>query len=74
MIILFFAMIVFMLFGDLTILDKLDLGALVEWFEKHSDLMLVINVFATIIVLGLFFISYKISVFLMERKEEADEE
>lgn len=74
MIILFFAMLVFLLFGDLTILDKLDLGALVEWFEKHSDLMLVINVFLTIIVLGLFFISYKISVFLMERKEEADEE
>lgn len=70
---LFFFIIAYMLFGDLTIFDRISLEGLVEYFMKHRDLTMIVQVVAPYILLGLYYLSYRISCALFARKEWSDD-
>ena len=60
---------VFLLFGDLTILDALDLKKFFEYIEEHIDVLFKIQIFAPVISLILYYCSYVITCNIFERRE-----
>lgn len=62
-------MFVFLLFGDLTILDALDLKKFFEYIEEHIDVLFKIQIFAPVISLLLYYCSYVITCNIFERRE-----
>lgn len=62
-------MFVFLLFGDLTILDALDLKKFFEYIEEHIDILFKIQIFAPVISLILYYCSYVITCNIFERRE-----
>ncbi len=66
---LMFAFVVFLLFGDLTIMDTFNIGTLAEYLMKHSDVIMAIQVLFPLIVGVIYFLSYRLSCRLFARKE-----
>ena len=60
---------VFLLFGDLTILDAIDLKKFFEYIEEHIDVLFKIQIFAPVISLILYYCSYVITCNIFERRE-----
>lgn len=71
--IVFFAVIVYMLFGDLSIVDKISLVAIINYCKKHQELVFVLDVVAPYLTFGFYYLSYRISCLLFERKEWEDD-
>lgn len=70
----FFAvLIVYMMFGDLTIFKNISIDWFVNWSESHQDVLSALHVFVPVIVLGLYYLSYRISCVLYERRELSDD-
>lgn len=69
----FVVFMVYMLFGDLTIFEKFSLDLFVDWAEKHQDIISALHVFVPIVTLGIYYISYRISCVLYERREFSDD-
>lgn len=65
--------IVYLLFGDLAVFDKLSLDGLIRWIENHRGVMSAMQMFLPVIALGFFYISYRISYALYQRRELSDD-
>lgn len=61
LLIVFFLVIVFLLFGDLTILDRISLISILNYFADHTGIVLCADVLAPYISLSLYYLSYRIS-------------
>lgn len=70
---LFFVCIVYLLFGDLSIGDKISLPAILKYCEEHQGILLTLQVLSPYITLGLYYLSYRISSWLFARKEWEDD-
>ena len=69
----FVVFIVYLLFGDLNVFEKFSLEMFVTWLEEHQDVVNALHVFTPVIGLAVFYISYRISCFLYERRELSDD-
>ena len=69
----FVVFIVYLLFGDLNVFEKFSLEMFVTWLEEHQDVVNALHVFTPVIGLAIFYISYRISCFLYERRELSDD-
>ena len=69
LLVMMLGMFVFLLFGDLTILDALDLKKFFEYIEEHIDVLFKIQIFAPVISLILYYCSYVITCNIFERRE-----
>ena len=63
----------FLFFGNLDILGKLDFGLIIEWAKTHSFALMFMAVISPLITLCVYYISYRISVRIYERKEREHE-
>lgn len=66
---LMFSVFVFLLFGDLTLLDRIDLQSFFLFLEEHTELLFIIYIFSPIISLVLYYCSYRLTCRIFERKE-----
>lgn len=71
---LMYAIFGFMLFGDISFLDSSILLNLANWMEANEETLMVLQVIGPVIVGILYYLSYRISVACLERKEQEDEE
>lgn len=69
----FLAMVVFLLFGDLTILDRISLAAVLAYLEEHPDTFLILQVVAPYASFALYYLSYRISCAQFVRREWEDD-
>ena len=69
MILLFFGLIVYLLFGDLTVLDQFNLISLLEYLEEHQDVFIQLNIYIPILAFICYYLSYRISSYLFGRGE-----
>lgn len=72
--IIFFMIMAYMLFGDLSVLERFDFEIILEYLETHPEISLAIQ-FGVPFTAGIvYYISYRISSALYVRKELQDEE
>ena len=69
----FFVGIIYLLFGDLKIFDNVSLYVFVTWIENHQVVVNALHIFAPVIGLAVYYISYRISCALYERRELNDD-
>ena len=70
----FFAiLVVYLMFGDLTIFEKFSVEAFVTWTNNHQDVLNTMHVITPLVGLVVYYISYRISCFLYERREFSDD-
>lgn len=65
--------IIYLLFGDLKIFDNVSLYVFVTWIEKHQVVVNALHIFTPVIGLAVYYISYRISCALYERRELNDD-
>ncbi len=70
---IFVFFIVYLMFGDLTVFEKISLDVFVTWIEGHQDVLNALHVFTPVMGLVVYYISYRISCFLFERRELSDD-
>lgn len=70
---LFFFIIAYMLFGDLTVLSRISPEGLLEYLLRHKGVTMIVQVAAPYIMFGLYYLSYRISCALFARKEWSDD-
>ena len=58
---LLFFVVGFVLFGDLDVLNNIDLGLFVHWVETHTLMLLVLNVTQPLTVLFFYYLSYRLT-------------
>ena len=58
---LLFFVVGFVLFGDLDVLNNIDLGLFVHWVETHTLMLLVLNVTQPLTVLLFYYLSYRLT-------------
>ena len=61
LLLIFFLIIVFLLFGDLTLLDRINFMEFILYMKNHPGLLLSLQVFAPYGVLVLYYLSYRMS-------------
>ena len=66
---LMLGMFVFLLFGDLTVLDQLDLQKFFLFLEEHMELLFKLQIFSPVISIAIYYLSYLITCSIFERKE-----
>ena len=59
----------FLLFGDLTIVENLDIAVLMDFMEKHQTGFILFQAMEPAIVLALYALSYRLSCYLYHKKE-----
>lgn len=64
-----FAAIGFVMFGDITAVSNLSLFVIMEWVEKHNTGVVIFQNMAPVIVLILYYLSYRFSGYLYHKKE-----
>ena len=69
MLLLGIAVIGFLLFGDLPILERIDLDKIVRWIKAHQFEVALVQIFSPVISLLIYFGSYKLSCYFYSRKE-----
>lgn len=69
LLIVFFLVIVFLMFGDLTILDRVSLISILSYFGDHSGIVLCADVLAPYVSLSLYYLSYRVSCRLFVGRE-----
>jgi len=69
----FVLFIVYLLFGDLKIFQNFSLDVFITWIESHQDVLNALHVFTPVMGLLVYYISYRISCFLFERRELGDD-
>ena len=65
--------IIYLLFGDLKIFDNVSLYVFVTWIENHQVVVNALHIFTPVIGLAIYYISYRISCALYERRELNDD-
>lgn len=71
--IFFFIAVAYIMFGDLSIMEEANLMALIEYFTKHTEIMMSVQVLAPVVSIILFYASYLLSAKIFEGKEWEDE-
>lgn len=66
---LFFAVAYYMMFGDLSIIENWDIYVLVEWTENHMTFMSFLSVISPIVVLAIYWISYRLTCWINRNRE-----
>lgn len=64
----FFLVIVFLMFGDLTIFDRIDLVHILSYLYEHDNVVLCFNVFIPYGSLLLYYLSYRVSCWLFTKR------
>lgn len=64
--------LLYMLFGNITILENIDILVVMEYLQKHMEILLAIDIAGPILVGLFYFVSYKFTVKLFCKKEEWD--
>ncbi len=67
--ILAFLAVAYLFFGNLDILEKLDFNLIMEWAKTHSFALMFMAAISPLITLAIYYISYRISACIYERKE-----
>ena len=60
--------LVYLFFGDLTILDRINFMAILNYLKNHTALLLVLQVAAPYGVFLLYYLSYRISCVLFRKR------
>lgn len=59
----------FLLFGDLTIVENLDIAVLMDFMKKHQTGFILFQAMEPAIILALYYLSYRLSCYLYHKKE-----
>lgn len=70
---LLFVVIVYFLFGDLSLVENFDIISLMTYLQKHVEVMYTVQILFPVVAMLVYYISYRISVELFERREWEDE-
>ncbi len=68
-----FLVLGFLLFGDLKLVENWDIGHLIDWANAHEFGLTLTSVLSPIIVLVIYYISYRITAHFYVRKEGTNE-
>lgn len=68
-----FVVIVYFLFGDLSLMEHFDIISLMTYLQKHIEVMYAVQILFPVVAMLAYYISYRISVKLFERREWEDE-
>ena len=74
MAVILYVMFAYMLFGDLTLLENFNLMAMMEWLKEHEEITLTLQVLGPVIAGGFYYLSYRITASIYERREQENEE
>ena len=61
--------VAFLFFGNLDVLEIIDFNRIMDWAKAHSFALMFMAVISPLITLAFYYISYRISVCIYERKE-----
>lgn len=70
---LLFAIVAYLMFGDLSIFDHFDLISLMNYLQSHMEIVYAIEILFPAVAMLVYYISYRISVKLFERREWENE-
>lgn len=73
LLLLFFAGIIYLLFGNLQLLEQFSPAGLLKYLTKHQELLLCLEVFLPYVALGMYYVSYRIACVLLGRREWEDD-
>lgn len=68
-IILFFLAVIYMMFGDLSVISVINPNGMVSFMDRHRNKLMVAQVFMPWLGVGVYYLSYRISCLLFERRE-----
>ena len=71
--IVFFLGVAYVMFGDLSIVEEANVMSLIDYFMKHPEISMTVQVLSPIVSILLYYASYLISARLFEGKEWEDE-
>lgn len=71
--IVFFLGVAYVMFGDLSIVEEANVMSLIDYFMKHPEISMTVQVLSPIVSILLYYVSYLISARLFEGKEWEDE-
>ena len=71
--VLLFVVVVYFLFGDLSLVEKLNVMSILEYIEEHQEIMFALQILPPLLGCLLYYICYLGSVKLFERREWEDE-
>lgn len=71
--ILLFVVVVYFLFGDLSLMEKLNVMSILEYIQEHQEIMFALQILPPLLGCLLYYICYLGSVKLFERREWEDE-
>lgn len=60
----------YMMFGNLTIFDKLNLQVISDFIKTHKDTVIIVQVVVSVLPLALYYLSYRISCHIMAKEVE----
>lgn len=72
-VVLFFCLMAWFLFGDLTVLDRIGLDVLFQYFQKHKTVLSTMQIVLPVSSAAVFYLSYRISVRIFCKKEWEDD-
>ena len=58
----------YMMFGNLTIFDRIDLQVIADFIKAHKDAVIIVQVVASVLPLALYYLSYRISCYIMAKE------
>lgn len=67
-----FGVVAYFLFGDLSLVEKFNLVAVIEYLKKHYEIMLGVQILTPLVAIVLYYICYLCSVKVFERREWED--
>lgn len=67
------AVLGYLLFGDLSVLEKINYEKILNWLDAHAFGMTLLSILSPMITLGLYYLSYRIAAKLYARKEDWDD-
>ncbi len=59
----------YLFFGDLSVFEKLDIDLIIAWAETHVFALMLMSVISPLLTLSIYYISFRISARIYERKE-----
>lgn len=68
--VLFFGVVLYLLLGDLRILQRISLDNILRFVEKNRDVFIYVEALSPCICLGCYYLSYRLSVNLLRRRIE----
>ena len=68
-----FSLVVFMLFGDASVLNQFDLYEFTQYLKDHPVVAILLEAVAPVVSGGLYYLSYRVTAYLVQRREMRDE-